>query len=44
MALLYPFITLQALSLGLTISDVSLIYGVMPVFSIVGVTLVGKIL
>ena len=36
-----PFLTLQALEIGLSIQDVSVCYGLLPIFAFMGITAIG---
>ncbi len=37
----YPYLTIQALGLGLTIEDISIIYGIVPILSFMSAPLAG---
>ena len=37
-----PFLSLQMIAIGLTVEDISFVYGLLPVLSIGGIAAVGK--
>ena len=42
MSLIFPYLTLQALGLGLTYEDISIIYGISPVIALAAGPIAGK--
>ena len=42
MSLIFPYLTLQALGLGLTYEDIGIIYGISPVTALAGGPITGK--
>ena len=42
MSLIFPYLTLQALGLGLTYEDISIIYGISPVIALTAGPISGK--
>ena len=42
MSLIFPYLTLQALGLGLTYEDISIIYGISPVIALAAGPIAGE--
>ena len=42
MSLVFPYLTLQALGLGLTYEDIGIIYGISPITALAGGPIAGK--